>query len=253
MLGLYRACRRHLVVALAITLGAAATASAQPASTDDGWNVAIYPVFGWVPLGIDIDVDVPPFDGGEGGGAGQILESRFDGAFLGGFYASKGLFRVDGDGLWAAVGGDRPERPLLRVDVDVIYFHLTGGAKIVKDLYATAGVRRLALKYDIGIADYPSFERKPGLWDPIVGLGWHTEGADRRFEVHGTFEFGGFGVGTDSEVSAMFRVDYKPLSHFGITAGYSLLHFKYEDTVLNRTFRVEQTLHGPLVGIGFYF
>lgn len=245
----------HLVASLAILLGGAATASAQPAagSDDDGWNVAIYPVFGWVPLGIDIDIDVPPFDGGEGGGAGKILESRFDGAFLGGFYASKGLFRVDGDGLWAAVGGDRPERPLLRVDVDLVYFHLTGGAKVVKNLYVTGGVRRMALKYDIGIADFPNFERKPGLWDPLVGVGWHTEGAGRRVEIHSTFEVGGFGVGTDSEISAMFRMDYKPAAHFGITAGYSLLYFKLEDTVLNRTFRVEQTLHGPLVGIGFYF
>ena len=51
----------------------------------------------------------------------------------------------------------------------------------------------------------------------------------------------------------MLRLDFKPLRHFGITAGYSLLYFKFEDTVRNRTFRVEQTLHGPLVGIGFYF
>lgn len=244
-----------LAASIGIVVFAATTASGQSASSsaDNGWNVAIYPVFAWVPVDIDIKVDVPPFDNGEGGGAGEIIESRFDGAFLGGFYASKGLFRVDGDGMWAAVGGDRPERPVLRVDADVIYFHLTGGAKVFKDLYVNAGVRRLALKYDIGIADYPDFERKPGLWDPVVGVGWHTEGEDRKLEFHGTFEFGGFGVGTDSEVAAALRVDYKPLSHFGITAGYSLLYFKLEDTVRNRTFKVEQTLHGPLVGIGFYF
>lgn len=244
-----------LVASFAFVLWAASAAHAQPAQSgaDDGWNVAIYPVFGWLPLGIDIDVDVPPFDGGDGGGAGEILDSRFDGAFLGGFYVSKGLFRVDGDGMWAAVGGDRPERPVLTVDADVIYFHVSGGVKVVKDLYATAGVRRLALKYDIGIADYPNFERKPGVWDPVVGLGWHTEGSDRRLEVHATFEAGGFGAGTESEIAAMFRLDFKPVRHFGITAGYSLLYFKLEDTVRNRTFRVEQTLHGPLAGIGFYF
>jgi hypothetical protein len=244
----------RLAASIGIVLAVAATAGAQPASSgDDGWNVAIYPVFAWVPLDIDIKVDVPPFDNGEGGGAGDIIDSRFDGAFLGGFYASKGLFRVDGDGMWAAVGGDRPERPVLRVDADVIYFHLTGGAKVYKDLYVTAGVRRLALKYDIGIADFPTFERKPGLWDPVVGAGWHTEGSGRKLEIHSAIEVGGFGVGTDSEVFASFRVDYKPLAHFGIAAGYSLLYFKLEDTVRNRTFKVEQTLHGPVVGIGFYF
>jgi hypothetical protein len=249
-----RLCTAKLVASLATVLAASTAATAQPASSsDDGWNVAIYPVFAWVPLDIDIKVDVPPFDSGEGGGAGDIVDSRFDGAFLGGFYASKGLFRVDADGMWAAVGGDRPERPVLRVDADIIYFHATGGVKLVKDLYATAGVRRLALKYDIGIADFPSFERKPGFWDPVVGVGWHTEGQGRQLEVHSVFEVGGFGVGSELEVAASFRVDYKPLTHFGITAGYSLLYFQAEDTVRNRTFKVEQTLHGPIVGIGFYF
>ena len=46
------------------------------------------------------------------------------------------------DGLWAAVGGDRLETPVFTVDADVIYLHATGGRKIVKDLYATGGVRR---------------------------------------------------------------------------------------------------------------
>jgi hypothetical protein len=48
-------------------------------------------------------------------------------------------------------------------------------------------------------------------------------------------------------------MDFKPLRHFGITAGYNLLYFKFEDTVRNRTFRVKQLLHGPAAGIGFYF
>jgi hypothetical protein len=79
---------RTLTLILSVLL-AASTARAQTPS-DDGWNVGIYPVFGWLPLGIDINVDVPPFDDGAGGGAGDIVDSRFDGAFLVGFYASKG-------------------------------------------------------------------------------------------------------------------------------------------------------------------
>jgi len=242
---------RHVTLILCALLATAGSARAQTTS-DDGWNVGIYPVFGWIPLGIDIKVDVPPFDDGDGGGAGQIADGRFDGAFLAGFYVSKGLFRVDGDGMWAGVGGDRIERPRLTVDADVIYFHVTGGVKIAKDVYAIGGLRRLGLKYDIVIADFPTFERKPGFWDPVVGIAWHREGA-RRLEVHATFEGGGFGVGSDVEWAGMFRLDFKPVRHFGITGGYNFLYFKGEDTVRNRTFRVEQTLHGPLAGIGVYF
>ena len=246
----------QVVAAAALLVLTAAPAIAQtqaPATpaTEDDWKVSIYPILAWVPLGIDIDVNVPPLEGGGGGGAGQIVDGRFDGAFFGGLSAAKGRFRVDGDVLWAAVGGDRPEQPFLRVDADVIYFHLTGGVKVVKSLYATAGVRRLALKYNIALGDLPDFERKPGVWDPLVGLGWHSY--HEKVEVHATFEGGGFGVGTDAEFAGAFRLDWKPFTHFGLTGGYSYLYFDLSDERANRTFTVKQTLHGPVVGIGLYF
>ena len=245
---------RQLVLSVTFLLAAAGVANAQTSasgSNDDDWKVAIYPILAWVPLGIGIDVDVPPIEGGGGGGSAEIIDGRFDGAYLGGFSASKGLFRVDADGVWAAVGGDRPERPFLKVDADVIYFHVTGGVKVAPDLYVTGGVRRFALKYNILFADQPEFERKPGVWDPLVGLGYHKVGD--KLEVHTTFEGGGFGVGSDVELAGMFRLDWKPVTHFGLTAGYNYLYFKVEDEVRNRTFTVKQTLHGPIVGIGIYF
>ena len=120
---------RRLVLLVTFLLAAAGVANAQTSasgSNDDDWKVAIYPILAWVPLGIGIDVDVPPIEGGGGGGSAEIIDGRFDGAYLGGFSASKGWFRIDADGLWAAVGGDRPELPFLRVDVDAIYFHVVG-------------------------------------------------------------------------------------------------------------------------------
>lgn len=224
--------------------------SAQLAAAQDGWNVAIYPVLAWVPLGIDIDIDVPPFDGG-GGGAGDIIDGRFDGAFLGGFSASKDRFRIDADVMWAGVGGDRIDRPVFSVDADVIYGHGSVGVMFAKNTYATFGVRRLALKYDVKFADQANFERKPGVWDPLVGVGYHKLG--QKLDLHGSFEGGGFGAGSDVEIAAGFRFDYKPVRVFGITAGYNFLYFKVTNEVLNRPFIVEQTLHGPVLGIGFYF
>ena len=245
-----------LVASAGLVLATAGTATAQtpaPASNaQGGWNFNVYPVLAWVPLGIGIDVNVPPGEGGGGGGVGKIVDGRFDGAFLGGFSADNGTWRVDTEGLWAAVGGDRIERPTLKVDVDVIYFHATGGRAIAKDLYVVGGVRRLALKYDIKLGDQPNFSRKPGVWDPLVGLGWHHR-AGEKMEYHGTFEVGGFGAGSDIEVAGGFRLDWKPVSHFGLTAGYNLLYFKVSDELARRTFTVKQTLHGPVVGIGLYF
>ena len=246
---------RPAMVSAVIVLGMAVAASAQtaPASStkDEGWKVTVYPVFVWVPTGISIDVNVPPIEGGGGGGGGKIIDGRFDGAVLSAFSVSKGAWRLDADGLWAAVGGDRPESPKLTVDADVIYFHATGGRAIYKDLYVTAGVRRYALKYDIRLSDQPDFSRKPGLWDPLVGLGWHHAGD--KLEVHATFDGGGFGGGADVDLAAPFRLVWKPVRHFGLTGGYSVLYFKASDTLAGRTFTFKQTLHGPLAGIGLYF
>ena len=84
-----------------------------------------------------------------------------------------------------------------------------------------------------------------------MGVGYHRVG--RTFEVHGIFEGGGFGVGADVDLGASLRADWKPIPHFGITAGYTLLYFKLTDTDAGRTFKVKQTLHGPVAGIGLYF
>ena len=242
---------RALGLALAALLVTAAGASAQ---LSDDLQVSIYPVFAWVPTSIDLDLNIPPFDGGgegSGGGEAQIVDSSFDGAFLGGIAVAKGLWRVDAEGLWAAIGGDRPERPVLRVDADAYYFHAAGGIRIAPDLYATGGVRYVALKYDIQFGEQPSFQRKPHVTDPLVGLGYHR--VRDRLEVHGTFEGGGFGVGADVDLSGMFRLDWKPVEHFGLTAGYNFLYLKIDNEVRNRTLTVKQTMHGPIVGIGFYF
>jgi hypothetical protein len=233
----------------------AAAAVAQPAAptvpdADEGWRITIYPVLAWIPSGIDIDITLPPSDA-DGGVIGQIIDSRFDGAFLGGFSAAKGAWRVDADGLWAAVGGDRLELPVFSVDADGIYLHASGGRRLIKDLYLTAGVRRLAVKYVIDVNALGVLERKPGVWDPLVGLGWHTQ--KRHFEVHAILEGGGFGVGSEVEVAASFRLDWKPIPHFGFTGGYQFLYFDVDKTLLGRPFRVKQTLQGPIVGVGFSF
>ena len=141
------------MLAALCVFGTAALAAAQ-----DGWKVAVYPVLGWVPLGIDINVNVPPGDGGGDGGGGEIIEGRFDGAYLGGVSLEKDRLRFDTDWVWAAVGGDRPERPRMTVDVDLIYGRVMAGFKVAPELFVTGGVRRVALDYSITLGDLPTFD-----------------------------------------------------------------------------------------------
>jgi hypothetical protein len=237
---------------------AAAQASPQTATTSDDSDdlkISVYPILLWVPA-FRATTNVPPYpDSPAGpdlpGGTGSTASS-FDGAALAGFSIERGRWRVDADGIWAALVTER-ERPLLRVDMDLIYGHVSGGAKIYKDLYVTAGLRRVALKYDISLADRPQhFIRKPGVWDPLVGLALHSE-LGSHWVLHAGVDGGGFGVGSDVDLSGIVRADLKIVRHFGLTFGYNVLYLKLSDTVLDRTFDVKQTLHGPVLGLGLYF
>ena len=241
--------RRTLSVAAICTLATGQWAAAQTASNGD-WKFAVYPVLGWVPLGIAIDVEVPSDDGGGGGRDGEIVDGRFDGAFLGGVSATNGRFRIDADFIWAGVGGDR-ELPRLTVDADIIYGHGAFGVAVAPGWFITGGVRRLALDYSVRLGERQPFERKPGVWDPLIGIGWHTNGD--RVDWHFTFDGGGFGAGSDVDLSGTVRLDWRMTSHFGLTAGYNFLYFKVTDEVRGRTFTVNQSLHGPIVGLGIYF
>jgi hypothetical protein len=229
----------------ALPKGAAAAQAGQ-----EGWDVTVYPILVWVPIGIGIDVDVPPFDN-ESGAAGDIVDSRLDGAFFGGITVSNGTWRIEGDGIWAGFGGDRVDRPQLTVDMDVIYGHANLGRRVAPNLFLTAGVRRLVLKYDITLGELPRFSREPGLWNPLVGIGWHHTGP--TIEWHASFEGGGFGVGADVDLAGTVRMDWKPVRHFGFTGGYNVLYLKVTDTAAGRAVTVKPMAHGPVLGIGFYF
>lgn len=235
---------------LALSAPAGAQSAQGTTTSNNGWNFSIYPVLVWVPLGIDINVDVPP-DDGDGGGVGDILESRWDGAFFGGMTAENGVWRLEGYGIWAGWGGDRLERPFLVVDLDLVYGEGKVGRRVARDLYLTGGFRRVALKYDITLGELPRLARKPGVWDPLVGIGWHR--VRRQVEWHASFDVGGFGAGSDLDVGAGFRVDWKPIPHFGFVAGYNFLYLKVSDSKAGRTVTIEPSAHGPTVGFGLYF
>jgi hypothetical protein len=235
---------------LAVPAGAALAQTQMVPAGNPGWAVRLYPLFVWIPFNISATVEAPP-DDDDGGIAGDILESRFDGAYYGGVAASYGPWWLEGYGLWAAFGGDRPSLPFLVADFDLIYGDARVGRRFAPDLYATAGFRRIALNYDVTLGTLPHHSGKPGLWDPIFGVAWHR--VREKVEWHASFEGGGFGVGTDAEYAGTFRVDWKFTPHFGVTAGYNALYMKITNTSRSQTLVLKTTLHGPSFGVGLYF
>lgn len=246
-------CVRSLLM-IVVLMFAVTPARAQGGSDD--WTVVVYPILGWAPVfGADVPSIPSPPDGGGGGGGGSTsgggIDTTLNGALLFGFSVEKGPWRVGADGMWAALFGDRPVRPTLTVDLDLIYGHAVGARRLYKELYVTGGVRRLAMKYEIQLEDFPHFSRKPGLWDPLIGVAWHHQGS--TLEWHAEFEGGGFGVGADEDLFAGLRLDWKPISHFRVTFGYGVIHLELTESVLGQEFRAVQTLQGPILGVGFDF
>ena len=244
---------RIVLLAVCMTAVSHVTEAQTPAAGANAgaeWDVTVYPVLAWIPLDIAIDVDVPPI-GGSGGGAGAIANSQLDGAFFAGVVATNGVWRIDGYGLWASFGGDRPEQPFLEVDLDLIYGSAKVGRRIAPDLFLSGGVRRVAIDYDITLGNLPRLSNKPGVWDPIVGIGWHR--VRPKVEWHAAFDGGGFGAGADVDLSASLSVDWKVFPHFSLTGGYNLQYLKVTDSVANRELTIELTAHGPTIGFGLYF
>src|SRR6266850_1303432 len=62
--------RLHRLTALCVVIVQVAALPQRAAAAQApqaGWDVAVYPILAWVPLGIGIDVDIPPFGGDSGG------------------------------------------------------------------------------------------------------------------------------------------------------------------------------------------
>lgn len=260
---LRRALATLLYTTLVTLLPGASTAFAQTPATppaagqggtsrSGGWEFSVYPILAWVPTNVSVDLNIAGGGGAGGDISGVIEDSRLDGAFLGGVGATNGAWRIDSNVMWAAFGGDRINTPRFSVDVDAIYAYGSVGRRLAKDIYVTGGVRRLALNYEITVAGSSApISRKPGVWDPLVGVGYHRLGT--KLDLHAAFEGGGFGVGSDSEYAASFRADWKPWKHVGITAGYGVLVFTISDEKLGQLIVAKQNLNGPVIGLGLYF
>src|SRR5204862_7009095 len=94
-----RRCRFRTLMAVCVVLMqlGALPQRAYAQNAHDDWDVSVYPIFVWVPLGIGINVSIPPFEG-DSGGAGNIVDSRFDGALLGCATAADVTYQIDGSG-----------------------------------------------------------------------------------------------------------------------------------------------------------
>jgi hypothetical protein len=148
------------------------------------------------------------------------------------------------------------------VDADVYFFIGRGGIRLFDGLYATAGVRRISLDLAAALT-LPTIgttlegDASPGFWDPLVGVDWRKN-LGTRLRLVADFQGGGFGVGTDVDLSADAYLDWHFARHFDLRLGYSMFYYKATIADVHigsfqRTLVSTQTLHSPTIGLGIVF
>ena len=224
----------------------------------EDWTVVIYPILVWAPvMGGSVNMpDLPPEPGQPGGGVQQgDVTGGLSGAFFGGFAIQKSWFVADVSALWANFDSTST-RPPITLDTGLVFYDASAGVKVTRDLAITGGVRHLGLDMDAKLGDRATVTWKPSVTDPMVGVQWRPS-LSEHWGLDVGVKGGGFGVGSDIDLSATGRLDWRFARHFGLTAGYGVIHFKLSRDLTTSlgTFSREttQTLHGPIFGLGIYF
>jgi hypothetical protein len=236
-------------------------AAAAPSQTaDPGWEVEIAPIYLWVPISIN-SVTLPEFPNlpappGGGDRPSGDTGASLNGAAMAAFRVEKNWWMARGNIVWAGLSGER-ETPNVKITGNLILGEVFTGVEVVKHLYLEGGVRRLAVDISAEVLDYPEVSRKPGVWDPQVGLTYRVPmGEHWLLTMHG--DYGGFGVGSEVDLNTSLTLDWRMTRHFGLTLGYGLLYFRLEDEWVDSA-RIENslelgtTLHGPILGFKLLF
>jgi hypothetical protein len=224
----------------------------------EDWTVVLYPILVWAPvMGGSVSMpDVPATPGQPGGGvSGGDVEGGLTGAYFFGFGVQKNWFVADFSAILAK-SESTSTNPKIALDTDLVFYDASAGVKVTKDLAIVGGVRHLGLTLDAKLGDRPAVRWEPSVTDPMVGVLWRPS-LSKHVGLDIALKGGGFGVGSDLDLSAVGRLDWRFARHFGLTAGYGVIHFKLsrEFNTSFGTFEREttQTLHGPIFGLGIYF
>ena len=168
-------------------------------------EVVVYPILAWLPIYgahaiLPNRPELPGLPPGEGGGSsirhGWLAQRRRARGRVG------GLAEV-GVPVRTALGGPLGEaqRPHAKATADIIFGGVYGGRQIGHGVAVMGGVRRIAANLGVEIDTLPKFERKPGVWDPLVGVAWRRE-LGRKWIATVDVMGGGFGVGANVDASA---------------------------------------------------
>jgi len=260
----------RLIITLALTALVPLRASAQTIPPDKKVEVIVYPILVEAPIfGASIDLpSVPGGGGGSGsGGSGESGEQSgstdvsLNTLYMAGVSVRTARLFVDARGQWADLSASHSS-PRVTLDTSARFFTVRGGVTLLGGLSVQAGLRRLWGQLDASLT-LPNLNNRvlsastnKALYDPMVGVDWR--GRAGKFIFEGNLLGGGFGVGTDADVSGEFDVNWRFTKHTDLRIGYGLFYYKITSDPIQigsfqRTLVSSQTLNGPTVGFGIVF
>jgi hypothetical protein len=239
-----------LAVMAGILMAPTSAAAQSPASSEkstDGWQTIIYPIHGWLPV-FGADVALPDFPGFPGSAK---TSGNFNGAVLAGVRVERARLSIEGEFLWAGMSGS-VEAPRFDLTLNTIAFRILGGVEAAPALYIDGGVRRLALDMTASILGFQPVNWKPGLWEPVVGVTYRPM-LSRNVRL---FTQADLGFSTDNSSrsgEATASIEWKPISHLSLGAGWGWMYVRADGTILTRPVHLSQTLNGPILTLGIPF
>jgi hypothetical protein len=256
-------------ITLCAALLAASAAAQDPASSRKPapFEVVIYPILVEAPIfGASIELPaVPSGPGGGGSGDEGSAQSGTTGISLNAAYMAGVVLRADrwfGEirGTWASLSASRTT-PRVSLDSDTTFVSGRAGVRLVDGISVTGGFRRVGVTLDatltVGLTDrLLQGTTTRVLWDPLVGVEWRHRGDKLVFEAQ--FNGGGFGVGTDVDMSGGAHVGLRLIPHTELRLGYTAVYYKMTVADVSvgsfqRTLISSQSLHGPEIGLGIVF
>jgi len=140
----------------------------------------------------------------------------------------------------------------MKLEVDIDVADLRAGFEVATDLYLEGGMRWLALDMQATVADYPAASWKHDTLEPVVGFTYRPlVGKHWRFVLHG--DVGGLVTGDSTTANGAIKLEWQPAKHLLFVVGGTVMYLSTEGTIGPKSVKLDQTLYGPIIGVGIPF
>lgn len=246
--------RKFLLVVTLLLLHPPVNLADEAPDTGD-WVFNLAPFYIW---GINIDGDL------SAGPATAIVDVSFDdlidsmeGMFVVHFetlYKRKWGVIIDVDYLDLDNRASLPMGISQDIALNLTLAELSGYYRLHRDKHNfdfILGLRYINIENTVSIVNGPILlDEKKDWTDPLVGVRWDWGFAD-GWSLIARGDIGGFGLGSDFSWHALGLVEWQPWKNASFIAGYRALDVDYEDGNGQDSFKLDATIHGPVIGLNF--